>query len=75
MRSVIEVKVQPRSSRQKAELLENGTYKVYTHKPAADGEANQAVIEILAEHLGVKKTGIRIIKGGKSRNKLIEVNT
>lgn len=47
---------------------------MYVNKPAEDGLANAQLIKILAEHLKVKKYQIKIIKGHKSRDKIIEVN-
>jgi uncharacterized protein YggU (UPF0235/DUF167 family) len=53
---------------------EEGCLKVYVSKPAQDGLANEQLIEVLAKHLGVKKYQIKIIKGHRARNKIIEVN-
>lgn len=47
--------------------------KVFVAAPPVDGKANQAVVEVLAEHFGVKKSRIEIIKGLKSRNKTISI--
>ncbi len=37
------------------------------------GKANKEVIKVLAEHFKVPASGIRIVSGLKSRNKVIEV--
>ncbi|MCK4735442.1 MAG: DUF167 domain-containing protein [Methanophagales archaeon] len=42
--------------------------------PAASGKANKATIEVLAGFFGVKKRVIRIIRGKKSREKIIDVS-
>jgi uncharacterized protein (TIGR00251 family) len=70
---ILKVRVQPRASR-KSIIKENDSFKVYLTKPAQDGLANAQLIELLSEHLKVKKYQIKIIQGEKSRNKLIEVN-
>ena len=49
------------------------TIKVYTQKPAVDGKANKAVIEILPKHLGIGRNKIFIKSGLKSRNKVVEI--
>ncbi|GHS97010.1 UPF0235 protein [Bacteroidia bacterium] len=49
-------------------------YRVYVTAAPADGAANRAVIKLLAEHLGVAKSKIRIIRGETSRDKLMEIN-
>lgn len=41
--------------------------------PPVDGKANQAVIEFLAELLGVAKSSITIISGESGRNKVIAI--
>ncbi len=47
--------------------------KVYLSKPAQDGLANAQLIDLLADYLQVKKYQIKIIKGQKSRDKIVEV--
>jgi len=53
---------------------ENDKLKVYLIRPAQDGLANNQLIDLLAEYLGIKKYRIKIIKGHKSRDKLVEVD-
>lgn len=52
---------------------EGNTYIVAVDAPPIKGKANKRLIEILADHFGVKKSRIRIIKGEKSKRKLIEI--
>jgi len=67
------VRVVPRASRNL--LKEEGNIlKVYLTKPAQDGMANAQLIKLLSEHLGVAKSKVRIVQGGKSRNKIIEID-
>jgi uncharacterized protein (TIGR00251 family) len=66
------VKVQPRSSRKGLTVI-GDVLKVSLTAPPADGAANEQLIELLSEELGVRKSAIRILKGASSRNKLIEV--
>jgi hypothetical protein len=42
--------------------------------PALEGKANKRLIEIIAEHFNVSKSSIKILKGFKNRNKIIEIN-
>lgn len=42
--------------------------------PAVEGRANQALIEALADSLGVKRSAIRIVAGASSRTKVVEVS-
>ncbi|MCF7916435.1 MAG: DUF167 domain-containing protein [Candidatus Omnitrophica bacterium] len=48
--------------------------KIYLTASACEGKANKQLIEVLADHLGGKKRKISIVTGGKSRDKLIEIN-
>ncbi len=41
---------------------------------AVDGMANRAVIDSLAQVLGVRRGDLRIVKGDTSRSKVIEVD-
>lgn len=75
MIKTIDVTVSPRASVEKVVQLEDGTYKVYTFKPAVEGEANKKVIELVAEYFGVKKSQVVIKAGLKSKKKVVEVLT
>jgi uncharacterized protein YggU (UPF0235/DUF167 family) len=41
--------------------------------PPADNQANEAVIDILADHFNIAPSRIRIRSGNKSSHKLIEI--
>lgn len=69
---MINIKVIPNAK--KNEVIEEGDrLKVRVTAPAIDGKANKAVAEILAEFFKVKKRDIRIIRGEKTREKVIEI--
>ena len=68
---IFRVRVVPRASRNL--VKEQKDYlKVYLSKPAQDGLANKQLIELLSEHLKIKKYRLKIIKGHNSRDKLVE---
>ncbi len=46
---------------------------VYLREKPVDGEANVALIKLLAKHFGVAKTCIAIKTGQNSRHKIIKV--
>ena len=48
--------------------------RIRVQAPPADGKANREVVSVLAAHLGVKKRHIRILKGHKSKVKLVEIS-
>jgi uncharacterized protein (TIGR00251 family) len=68
-----EVKVIPNSKEEKI-YQENGIYKIKIKEPALDGKANLALIKFLAKEFKTKKRNIKILKGEKTRNKIIEIN-
>jgi uncharacterized protein (TIGR00251 family) len=69
----LEIKVIPGSSK---ELIkqEGGLTKVYIHAQPVDGKANQALIKLLAKHYHVSPSSIEVIRGEKSRLKIVEIH-
>ena len=47
---------------------------VYLAERPVEGQANQALEQTLAKHYGVAKTRVTVIKGVKSRIKIVEVD-
>ena len=52
---------------------EGAVIKIYLTAPPLDGRANEALIDLLAERYGVKKSSIEIVKGLKSRHKIVNI--
>ena len=50
-----------------------GQIKVYVTAPAMEGRANEALVDFLAGHFGVKKSAIEIVKGLKSHYKIVNI--
>ena len=69
----IDVLVQPRASRAKIGPRHDGRIKIAVTAPPVDGEANAAVIELLAKSLGIAKSSIEVIAGASSRRKTIRI--
>jgi uncharacterized protein (TIGR00251 family) len=69
---IIQVRVSPRASKAKVEQADTG-YKVFCTKPAADGQANAQVIELVAEFFKIKKYRVRIVRGATCRTKSLEI--
>jgi hypothetical protein len=47
--------------------------KVKVAAPAVEGKANEALLEFLAEKLGIHRRDIALISGEKSRDKIVEM--
>lgn len=69
-----EVRVQPRASRLGIEGVAGGVLRVRLTAPPAGGEANEQLVKLLADGLGVSKSSVRILRGRASRNKVVEVS-
>jgi len=70
----ISVRVRPRSSRPGVVLGPDGSLAVSVHAPAAEGAANRELIGLLAGALGVPRSAVTIVRGQRSRSKLVAVD-
>jgi uncharacterized protein (TIGR00251 family) len=71
---VVVVRVKPGS--RKGPLVEDaddGDLTIYVREPAVEGKANEAVVKLLAKHLGVPRSRIELISGTTSRVKRFRV--
>lgn len=68
----IKVRVIPRAKVNLVEPQPDGSIRVHTTTAPTDGKANEAVIKALARHFDVPKSGIRVVRGATSRDKVIE---
>ena len=69
----IVVTVVPQARRPRVEALGNGGLRVAVTAPPREGRANAAVIATLAEHFRISRSNIRIVRGERSRKKVIEI--
>lgn len=67
------VRVQPRASRSGIEGVHGEALKVRLSAPPVDGAANEALVALLADALGVGRREVRVVSGGTSRSKIVEV--
>ena len=67
------VLVQPRASRSKILGEHDGRLKIALAAPPVDGEANAALLELLAEVLEVRKSDVSLIDGHTGRRKRVKV--
>jgi len=68
------VRVVPRSSRNQIVGVEGGALKIKLTAPPVEGAANAALIEFVAEWLGVRRSAVSIVSGDKARNKVVRVS-
>jgi uncharacterized protein (TIGR00251 family) len=70
---IIEVKVDPRSSRNEIVGVMDKTIRIKLTAPPVGGAANELLIELLADKFGIRKKDVVIMKGESSRHKLIKL--
>jgi len=71
----IQVRVVPRAKKNEIiGLMEDGSLKIRLTAPPVDGRANQALIKLLANTLGVSASQIWISSGEHSRNKSVLID-
>lgn len=68
----IDVRVNPRSSRDRIEV-DAQTVRVWTTAAPTDGQANEAVRKQLAKRLGLAPSRLTLVRGEASREKSFEV--
>lgn len=71
--AVLEILVQPRASRTRVVGEHDGRLKIQLAAPPVDGEANAALVEFLADALGVRKADVVLLAGEAGRRKRVRV--
>jgi uncharacterized protein (TIGR00251 family) len=69
----IRLHVQPRARRCEIAGVFNGALKVKITAPPVDDAANRAIIGFLSGLLSLPKSGLRILAGSRSRDKVLEI--
>ena len=70
----IRVRVVTGASNPRVEETAGGGFRVCVSASPEKGKANAQVIKALAKHLGVPKTGIELVRGHTSRDKLFRID-
>lgn len=65
--------MRPGASKAAVEPQADGSLKVSVRQRAVEGQANEAVREALAEHLGVPRSKVVLRMGQRSRTKIYEI--
>jgi len=70
---VIAVHVQPGAKKSAAAGLHGGALKLRIAAPPVEGKANDALVEFIADALGVPRRAVSVVKGASSREKKVLV--
>ena len=54
--------------------MHGAALKVRLHAPPVDGAANEALVALLAERLGLPARAVRIVTGATARAKTVEID-
>jgi hypothetical protein len=73
-KTVIQVKVLPRSFMNRIAYAENGVFKAKLTAPPVEGKANKALKELIARRLRLPKGNVDITSGQRSRLKTVRIN-
>jgi uncharacterized protein len=69
----LKVRVRPRAARTEIVGEHGGALKIRVAAPPVDGAANEALIRLLAEQLGVDRSAVTISRGKSGRGKVVRV--
>ncbi len=68
------ITVKPNSKKGPCIIEQGDELIVYLREKPVDGEANSALIKILAKHFQVRKSAVTIKTGARGRKKLVEIS-
>jgi len=68
------VYVQPRAAASAVAGRHDGCIKIRLAAPPVDGAANAALVEFVAQRLGIAKQRVRLCSGHASRRKVLEID-
>ena len=69
----LKLRIVPNAKRNEVTGEHGDAVKIKIAAPAIEGKANEALLEFLAEKLGLHRRNLTLIAGEKSRDKLIEI--
>jgi uncharacterized protein (TIGR00251 family) len=69
----VAVKLQPRGRRDELLGFADEVLRARVSSPPVDGKANKALCRLIADRAGVAPSRVAVVRGAKSRDKLVEV--
>jgi len=71
--ATIRLRLQPSARANELVGVRDGVLVARVSAPAIEGRANEAVVQLLAKRLRVAKSSVRIVRGHRSRDKVVEI--
>ena len=66
---ILPVKAQPKASRAEIRGASGGMLKVAVTQVAEKGKANEALVEVISQELGLRRSQLELVSGATSRQK------
>ena len=70
---LIKIKAFPNSKISEVIKKSSDSFDVKVKEKSKNNEANLAIFHLLAEYFNIKQSQLRLIKGGKEKNKIFEI--
>ncbi len=71
--ALLRVRVQPRASRDEVLGWDGVTLRVRVSAAPVDGEANEALVALLARSFRVPQSAVTLVRGAHGRDKLVRI--
>ena len=71
---ILRIQVKPNARASVLEAQDDGSWVARIAAPPVDGAANEALLRLVAEHFGVRRSQVRLKSGGASRLKRVEID-
>lgn len=71
---ILQVKVKPNARASLLVAQDDGTWLAQVAAPPVEGQANEALVALVARHFGVRRTQVRIRSGTSGRIKLVQID-
>lgn len=70
---IVSIKAKVHARENAVERIDDTTFIVHTTEAPEKGKANRAIMKLVAEHLDIPASRIRIVRGIASQKKLLEI--
>ena len=69
----LKVRVIPNARKDEVGGFREGELVLRLNAPAIEGKANRAAVEFVSRFLGVSRSGVRLLRGERSRHKIFQI--
>jgi len=71
---ILRIKVKPNARASALVAQADGSWLAQVNAPPVDGQANEALIALVARHFGVRRAQVRIKSGGSGRLNWVQID-